>query len=169
MSVYRTFLSPNWWSEAMPTNEPKMRMGLIGVGQGAFMGRVNPAILERRAREVQAALSSGEAKDFPVYLDRMGIEVRQFDNHLAATLEAFAQACAARENANAAKAAEDGDFRSRLCVMMALANISCREAHENGHLPKIICGEPSQADWKASLDCKGRLVVKLLLNTRLRP
>src|SRR5438132_10651831 len=51
----------------MPTNAPlnrKLRMGLIGGGQGAFIGRVHAtaAILDNRAALVAGALSSDPAK-----------------------------------------------------------------------------------------------------------
>ncbi len=51
----------------MPTNEPlnrKLRMGLVGGGQGAFIGRVHAtaAILDNRAVLVAGALSSDAAK-----------------------------------------------------------------------------------------------------------
>lgn len=51
----------------MPTNEPlnrKLRMGLVGGGQGAFIGRVHAtaAILDNRATLVAGALSSDPAK-----------------------------------------------------------------------------------------------------------
>src|SRR5215212_2883859 len=51
----------------MPTNEPlnrKLRMGLIGGGQGAFIGRVHAtaAILDNRAALVAGALSSDPSK-----------------------------------------------------------------------------------------------------------
>jgi predicted dehydrogenase len=51
----------------MPTNEPlnrKLRMGLVGGGQGAFIGRVHAtaAILDGRACLVAGALSSDAAK-----------------------------------------------------------------------------------------------------------
>jgi predicted dehydrogenase len=51
----------------MPTNEPlnrKLRMGLVGGGQGAFIGRVHAtaAILDNRACLVAGALSSDAAK-----------------------------------------------------------------------------------------------------------
>ena len=51
----------------MPTNAPlnrKLRMGLIGGGQGAFIGRVHAtaAILDNRAALVAGALSSDAAK-----------------------------------------------------------------------------------------------------------
>ena len=51
----------------MPTNEPlnrKLRMGLVGGGQGAFIGRVHAtaAILDNRACLVAGALSSDSAK-----------------------------------------------------------------------------------------------------------
>jgi predicted dehydrogenase len=65
----------------MPTNEPlnrKLRMGLIGGGQGAFIGRVHAtaAILDNRAALVAGALSSDAAKakasapDFDIKPDR---------------------------------------------------------------------------------------------------
>src|SRR5207244_5496549 len=52
---------------AMPTNAPlnrKLRMGLVGGGQGAFIGRVHAtaAILDNRAVLVAGALSSDPAK-----------------------------------------------------------------------------------------------------------
>src|SRR5580658_4608637 len=51
----------------MPTNGPlnrKLRMGLVGGGQGAFIGRVHAtaAILDNRATLVAGALSSDAAK-----------------------------------------------------------------------------------------------------------
>src|SRR5262245_37211531 len=51
----------------MPTNAPlnrKLRMGLIGGGQGAFIGRVHAtaAILDNRATLVAGALSADAAK-----------------------------------------------------------------------------------------------------------
>jgi len=51
----------------MPTNAPlnrKLRMGLVGGGQGAFIGRVHAtaAILDNRAALVAGALSSDPAK-----------------------------------------------------------------------------------------------------------
>ena len=51
----------------MPTNESlnrKLRMGLVGGGQGAFIGRVHAtaAILDNRASLVAGALSSDPAK-----------------------------------------------------------------------------------------------------------
>src|SRR5204863_371824 len=51
----------------MPTNAPlnrKLRMGLIGGGQGAFIGRVHAtaAILDNRAVLVAGALSADPAK-----------------------------------------------------------------------------------------------------------
>src|SRR6202522_1209251 len=51
----------------MPTNAPlnrKLRMGLIGGGQGAFIGRVHAtaAVLDNRASLVAGALSSDAAK-----------------------------------------------------------------------------------------------------------
>jgi predicted dehydrogenase len=51
----------------MPTNEPlnrKLRMGLVGGGQGAFIGRVHAtaAILDNRATLVAGALSSDPAR-----------------------------------------------------------------------------------------------------------
>src|SRR5450755_4623996 len=51
----------------MPTNESlnrKLRMGLVGGGQGAFIGRVHAtaAILDNRACLVAGALSSDAAK-----------------------------------------------------------------------------------------------------------
>src|SRR5437667_11916169 len=51
----------------MPTNAPlnrKLRMGLVGGGQGAFIGRVHAtaAILDNRAALVAGALSSDSAK-----------------------------------------------------------------------------------------------------------
>src|SRR5207253_11366839 len=52
----------------MATNAPlnrKLRMGLVGGGQGAFIGRVHAtaAVLEHRAVLVAGALSSDPAKD----------------------------------------------------------------------------------------------------------
>src|SRR5271170_7412748 len=54
-------------SFAMPTNPPinrKLRMALVGGGQGAFIGRVHAtaAILDNRAALVAGALSSDTAK-----------------------------------------------------------------------------------------------------------
>src|SRR4051812_49879783 len=51
----------------MPTNPPlnrKLRMGLVGGGQGAFIGRVHAtaAVLDNRAALVAGALSSDAAK-----------------------------------------------------------------------------------------------------------
>src|SRR5436189_2999310 len=51
----------------MPTNAPlnrKLRMGLVGGGQGAFIGRVHAtaAILDNRAVLVAGALSSDPAR-----------------------------------------------------------------------------------------------------------
>src|SRR5690349_21992731 len=51
----------------MPTNAPinrKLRMGLVGGGQGAFIGRVHAtaAILDNRAALVAGALSSDAVK-----------------------------------------------------------------------------------------------------------
>src|SRR5204863_3316154 len=51
----------------MPTNAPlnrKLRMGLVGGGQGAFIGRVHAtaAVLDNRAALVAGALSSDAAK-----------------------------------------------------------------------------------------------------------
>src|SRR5438874_13302155 len=51
----------------MPTNGPlnrKLRMGLVGGGQGAFIGRVHAtaAVLDNRAALVAGALSSDPAK-----------------------------------------------------------------------------------------------------------
>src|SRR5713226_7463889 len=51
----------------MPTNPPlnrKLRMGLIGGGQGAFIGRVHAtaAILDNRATLVAGALSADPSK-----------------------------------------------------------------------------------------------------------
>src|SRR6202008_3789523 len=51
----------------MPTNAPlnrKLRMALVGGGQGAFIGRVHAtaAILDNRAELVAGALSSDPAK-----------------------------------------------------------------------------------------------------------
>jgi len=65
----------------MPTNAPlnrKLRMGLIGGGQGAFIGRVHAtaAVLDNRAALVAGALSSDPAKakasasDYDIPLDR---------------------------------------------------------------------------------------------------
>src|SRR5262245_9310631 len=53
--------------DIMPTNAPlnrKLRMGLIGGGQGAFIGRVHAtaAILDNRAVLVAGALSSDASK-----------------------------------------------------------------------------------------------------------
>src|SRR5205814_1290206 len=54
-------------SPTMPTNAPlnrKLRMGLVGGGQGAFIGRVHAtaAVLDNRAALVAGALSSDPAK-----------------------------------------------------------------------------------------------------------
>src|SRR5947199_9448269 len=54
-------------SHSMPTNAPlhrKLRMGLVGGGQGAFIGRVHAtaAILDNRAALVAGALSADAAK-----------------------------------------------------------------------------------------------------------
>src|SRR5438128_6660509 len=51
----------------MPTNAPlnrKLRMGLIGGGQGAFIGRVHAtaAVMDNRAALVAGALSADPAK-----------------------------------------------------------------------------------------------------------
>src|SRR5256712_6422716 len=51
----------------MPTNPPlnrKLRMGLVGGGQGAFIGRVHAtaAVLDNRAALVAGALSSDPAR-----------------------------------------------------------------------------------------------------------
>src|ERR671915_2580332 len=51
----------------MPTNAPlnrKLRMGLVGGGQGPFIGRVHAtaAVLDNRAALVAGALSSDPAK-----------------------------------------------------------------------------------------------------------
>src|SRR3954451_1376761 len=51
----------------MPTNAPlnrKLRMGLVGGGQGAFIGRVHAtaAVLDNRAALVAGALSSDPAR-----------------------------------------------------------------------------------------------------------
>src|SRR5215470_18380774 len=65
----------------MPTNESlnrKLRMGLIGGGQGAFIGRVHAtaAVLDNRAALVAGALSSDPAKakasapDYDIPADR---------------------------------------------------------------------------------------------------
>ena len=65
----------------MPTNAPlnrKLRMGLIGGGQGAFIGRVHAtaAVLDNRAALVAGALSSDPKKakdsaaDYDIPLDR---------------------------------------------------------------------------------------------------
>jgi predicted dehydrogenase len=65
----------------MPTNPPlnrKLRMGLVGGGQGAFIGRVHAtaAILDNRAELVAGALSSDPAKakasapDYDIKADR---------------------------------------------------------------------------------------------------
>jgi predicted dehydrogenase len=65
----------------MPTNEPlnrKLRMGLVGGGQGAFIGRVHAtaAILDNRATLVAGALSSdpvkakASASDYDIKPDR---------------------------------------------------------------------------------------------------
>src|SRR5436190_8792543 len=65
----------------MPTNAPlnrKLRMGLIGGGQGAFIGRVHAtaAVLDNRAALVAGALSSDPARakasatDYDIPADR---------------------------------------------------------------------------------------------------
>src|SRR5438874_11857486 len=65
----------------MPTNAPlnrKLRMGLIGGGQGAFIGRVHATagVLDNRAALVAGALSSDAAKakasapDYDIPADR---------------------------------------------------------------------------------------------------
>src|SRR5256714_13983064 len=65
----------------MPVNAPlnrKLRMGLIGGGQGAFIGRVHAtaAVLDNRAALVAGALSSDPAKakasapDYDIPADR---------------------------------------------------------------------------------------------------
>src|SRR5580765_432542 len=65
----------------MPTNAPlnrKLRMGLVGGGQGAFIGRVHAtaAVLDNRAALVAGALSSDPAKakasapDYDIPADR---------------------------------------------------------------------------------------------------
>jgi predicted dehydrogenase len=65
----------------MPTNAPlnrKLRMGLVGGGQGAFIGRVHAtaAVLDNRAALVAGALSSDSAKakasapDYDIPADR---------------------------------------------------------------------------------------------------
>src|SRR5689334_16257167 len=65
----------------MPTNAPlhrKLRMGLIGGGQGAFIGRVHATagVLDNRAALVAGALSSDPAKakasapDYDIPADR---------------------------------------------------------------------------------------------------
>src|SRR5262245_6738340 len=65
----------------MPTNAPlnrKLRMGLVGGGQGAFIGRVHAtaAVLDNRAALVAGALSSDAAKakasapDYDIKLER---------------------------------------------------------------------------------------------------
>src|SRR5256714_7614000 len=65
----------------MPVNAPlnrKLRMGLVGGGQGAFIGRVHAtaAILDNRATLVAGALSSDPAKakasapDYDIAADR---------------------------------------------------------------------------------------------------
>src|SRR5437764_10060470 len=65
----------------MPTNAPlnrKLRMGLVGGGQGAFIGRVHAtaATLDNRAQLVAGALSSDPAKakasapDYDIPADR---------------------------------------------------------------------------------------------------
>src|SRR5262249_34027042 len=66
---FRRFASGDSLQEiaAMPTNAPlnrKLRMGLVGGGQGAFIGRVHAtaAILDNRAALVAGALSSDAAK-----------------------------------------------------------------------------------------------------------
>src|ERR1700735_14608 len=64
-----TMLHPTTSGSAtvMPTNEPlnrKLRMGLVGGGQGAFIGRVHAtaAILDNRASLAAGALASAPAK-----------------------------------------------------------------------------------------------------------
>src|SRR5712671_5957884 len=65
----------------MPTNGPlnrKLRMGLVGGGQGAFIGRVHAtaAVLDNRAALVAGALSSNPEKakasapDYDIPADR---------------------------------------------------------------------------------------------------
>ena len=65
----------------MPTNAPlnrKLRMGLIGGGQGSFIGRVHAtaAVLDNRAALVAGALSSDPARakasaaDYDIPADR---------------------------------------------------------------------------------------------------
>ena len=65
----------------MPTNAPlqrKLRMGLIGGGQGSFIGRVHAtaAVLDNRAALVAGALSSDAARskasaaDYDIALER---------------------------------------------------------------------------------------------------
>src|SRR5438046_2577492 len=65
----------------MPTNAPlnrKLRMGLVGGGQGAFIGRVHAtaAVLDNRAALVAGALSSdpnravASAADYDIAADR---------------------------------------------------------------------------------------------------
>src|SRR5438105_3004342 len=59
--------TPSPRSLAVPTNAPinrKLRMGLVGGGQGAFIGRVHAtaAVLDNRAALVAGALSSDPTK-----------------------------------------------------------------------------------------------------------
>lgn len=72
----------------MPTNAPlnrKLRMGLIGGGQGSFIGRVHAtaAVLDNRASLVAGALSSDPAKakasapDYDIPLDRAYISYKE--------------------------------------------------------------------------------------------
>src|SRR5712672_3218828 len=54
-------------ADTMPTNAPlnrKLRMGLVGGGQGSFIGRVHctAAVLDNRAALVAGALSSDPAR-----------------------------------------------------------------------------------------------------------
>src|SRR6266487_2091636 len=73
--------TPKHGANIMPTNEPlnrKLRMGLVGGGQGAFIGRVHSiaGTLDNRAALVAGALSSDPAKakasapDYDIPADR---------------------------------------------------------------------------------------------------
>src|SRR5712672_1238069 len=68
-------------ADTMPTNAPlnrKLRMALVGGGQGAFIGRVHAtaAVLDNRAALVAGALSSDPARakasapDYDIAADR---------------------------------------------------------------------------------------------------
>src|ERR1043165_8340197 len=67
MIPHSSFLVSSIGDTKMPTNAPlnrKLRMGLVGGGQGAFIGRVHAtaAILDNRAQLVAGALSSDPAR-----------------------------------------------------------------------------------------------------------